>query len=124
MKFLIITSILIAIQSGAFAAGTTAHSQLSENAKILNVVRANNYYQQLVKNEDDKEDTGDVGDNSMRAILIKNICGEACVSRYLILREFWLGHGGANYNMSVLVDINDDSNKILNINTLNLSASF
>lgn len=112
--FLSVLALLISASS-AMAFNTA----LGENSRALNLIKDNKAYLSLVQTELKKADTVDVGDAGMRAILISASYGETTVERYLILREFFQGHGGPSYSMSTLVDIGNSS-KILKITPVDL----
>lgn len=114
-KLILVIATALSLTQNVFA----QTSQLSENADLMNALRSNKNYQALVASERAKEDTGDLGETSTRAILLSVSCGETCTKRYLVLREFFQGHGGANYNMTTLVDTRD--NQITSVVSIQLT---
>jgi hypothetical protein len=79
---------------------------VEDNKWLIDQVVARADYQTLVKAEAAKVDTGDEGEKTMSAVLVKSTSGDPESLRYLVLRKFFKGHSGVSYSMGVLVDLN------------------
>ena len=103
------------------AQAVTSLSVLSDNFTILSALVARDDFKSLLRSELAKGDIGDNGPASMKAMKI--VSASVGAERYLVTRSLWEGHGGNDYAMTLLVDVNQ-SGQISKVQTINLRSGY